>query len=65
MKEVQQLTGLMVALSGFLSASKDKGYPYLKCLKKNNWFVLTRECEEAFTRLNEYFPSHLSFVSRC
>jgi len=27
-KEVQQLTGRVVALSHFLSASGDKGYPY-------------------------------------
>jgi len=35
-KEVQQLTGRMTALSRFLSAGGDKGYPYFQCLKKNN-----------------------------
>jgi len=44
-KEVQQLTGWMTALSRFLSARGDKGYPYFQCSKKNNRFTWTRECE--------------------
>ena len=58
-KEVQQLTGCMAALSRFLSASGDKGYPYFQCLKKNNRFVWTCECEEAFIRLKEYLANPL------
>jgi len=58
-KEVQQLTGRMVALSRFLSVGGDKGYPYCKCLKKNNHFICTPECEEAFIRLKEYPASPL------
>jgi len=38
-KEVQQLTGRMVALSRFVSAGKDQGHPYFQCLKRNNRFV--------------------------
>jgi len=38
MKEVQQLTGRMVALSRFLARSGDKGHPYFQCLKKNEKF---------------------------
>ena len=57
MKEVQQLTGHMTALSRFLSASGDKGYPYFQCLKKNNRFVWTRECEETFIKLKEFLAS--------
>jgi len=38
-KEVQQLTGQMTALSHFLFASGDKGYAYFQCLKKNNCSV--------------------------
>jgi len=56
-KEVQQLTGRMAALSRFLSASGDKGYPYFQCLKKNNRFLWTLECEEAFVKLNAYLAS--------
>ena len=56
-KEVQQLTGQMVALSRFVSASGEKGHPYFQCLKRNNRFVWTKECEEAFVKLKEYLAS--------
>ena len=56
-REVLQLIGHMAALSRFLSASGDKGYPYFQCLQKNNNFVWTKECEEAFTKLKEYLGS--------
>jgi len=38
-KEVQQLTGRMAALSRFVSATGEKGHPYFQCLKRNNRFV--------------------------
>ena len=38
-KEVQQLTGRMVALFRFVSAGADKGHPYFQCLKRNSKFV--------------------------
>ena len=50
-KEVQQLTGRMVSASG------ERGHPYFQCLKRNNRFVWTRECEEAFVKLKEYLAS--------
>ena len=56
-KEVQQLTGRMVALSRFVSASGEKGHPYFQCLKRNNKFVWTKECEEVFVKLKEYLAS--------
>jgi len=56
-KEVQQLTGCMAALSKFVLAGGDKGHPYFQCLKRNNRFVWTRECEEAFEKLKEYLAS--------
>ena len=56
-KKVQQLTERIAALSRFLSASGNKKYPYFQCLKKNNHFVWTNECEEAFTILKEYLAS--------
>jgi len=46
-KEVQQLTRRMAALSRYVSVGGDKGHPYFQCLKRNNRFVWTRECEEA------------------
>jgi len=38
-KEVQQLTGRMAALSRFVSAGAEKGHPYFQCLKRNSRFV--------------------------
>jgi len=48
----------MVALSQFLSVG-DKGYPYFQCLRKNNLFVWTSKCEEAFLKLKEYLANPL------
>ena len=59
MKEVQQLTGRIVALSRFVSAGGDKGHPYFQCLKRNNRFVWTKECEESFLKLKEYLANPL------
>jgi len=56
-KEVKQLTGRMAALSRIVSVGGDKGHPYFQCLKRNNRFVWTRECEEAFVKLKEYLAS--------
>ena len=56
-KEVQQLTGRMAALSRFVSASGETGHPYFQCLKRKNRFVWTKECEEAFVNLKEYLAS--------
>jgi len=46
-KEVQQLIGRMTALSRFVSAEGDKGHPYFQCLKRNNRFVWTKECDSS------------------
>jgi len=56
-KEVQQLMGRMTALSRFVSVGGDKGHPYFQCLRRNNRFFWTRECEEAFENLKKYLPS--------
>ena len=56
-KEVQQLTRRMAALSRFVSIGGDKSHPYFQCLKRNSRFVWTRECEEAFLNLKEYLAS--------
>jgi len=58
-KEVQQLTGRMTALSRFVSVRGDKGHPYFQCLRRNNRFIWTRECEEVFLKLKEYLTSPL------
>ena len=38
-KEVQQLTGRMTALSRFVSAGGEKGHPYFQWLKRNSRFI--------------------------
>jgi len=61
-KEAQQLTRRMVALSRFLAKSGDKGHPYFQCLRKNEKFQWSTESEQAFLRLKEYLsqPSVLN-----
>ena len=56
-KEVQQLTGWLAALSRFVSAGGDKGHPYFQCLRRNSRFVWTEECEAAFLKLKEYLAA--------
>jgi len=56
-KEVQQLTGRMAALSRFVFVGVDKGHPYIQCLKRNSRFVWTEECEAAFLKLKEYLAA--------
>jgi len=56
-KEVQQLTRRMAALSRFVSAGGDKGHPYFQCLRRNSRFVWTAEWEEAFLKLKDVEPS--------
>ena len=56
-KEVQQLTGRMVALSRFVSVGREKGHPYFQCLKRNSCFAWTDECEAVFLQLKEYLAT--------
>ena len=61
-------------LSRFVSAGGEKGHPYFQCLKRNNRFAWTYECETAFLKLKEYLATPAlqatdrrppSFVLRC
>ena len=56
-KEVQQLTVRMAALSRFVSAGGKKGHPYFQCLRRNNRFAWTDECESTFLKLKEYLAT--------
>jgi len=47
----------MATLFRFVSAGGDKGHPYFQCLRRNNRFIWTTECEEAFLNLKEYLAS--------
>nr|KYP57103.1 Retrovirus-related Pol polyprotein from transposon 17.6 [Cajanus cajan]KYP58115.1 Retrovirus-related Pol polyprotein from transposon 17.6 [Cajanus cajan]KYP72586.1 Retrovirus-related Pol polyprotein from transposon 17.6 [Cajanus cajan] len=56
-KEVQQLTGRMTSLSRFLSKAADKSLPLFQCLRKNDRFAWTDECERAFGELKQALTS--------
>jgi hypothetical protein len=55
MKQLQQLTGRIVALNRFISRSIDKCLPFFKILRKA--FMWSDECEEAFNQLKKYLTS--------
>jgi len=56
-KEVQQMTGWMTALSRLVSTGGEKGHPYFQGLKRNSSFAWTDECEAAFLKLKEYLAT--------
>ena len=60
-KEVQHLTGRIVALSGFVSKASDKCQPFFQVLKKA--FSWDTHCEEAFSTLKTYLSSPPIMVS--
>ena len=60
-KEVQRLTGRIVALSRFVSKAIDKRQPFFQVLKKG--FQWDAHCEEAFTTLKTYLSSPSILVS--
>ena len=54
-KEVQKLTGRIVALNRFISRAMDKCLPFFKTLKQA--FAWTDECEAAFQDLKRYLSN--------
>ena len=56
-KEVQSLTGQVVALNRFVSKAIDKCLPFFKVLKKA--FEWTNECQKAFQDLKVYLTTTL------
>ena len=60
-KEVQRLTGRIVALSRFVSRASDKCQPFFQVLKKA--FQSDTKCEEAFSALKTYLSSPPILVS--
>src|SRR5919201_1448521 len=56
-KDIQKLTGCMVALHRFISRLGEKGIPFFKLMKKIGKFEWTEEADEAFNRLKEYLTS--------
>jgi len=56
-KEVQQLTGRLAALSRFLSCVGDKVFSFCASIKKKENFSWTSECEDAFNRVKTFLSS--------
>jgi len=50
-KEVQQLTRRLAALSRFLSCAGDKAFSFFASIKKKENFEWMPECEDAFSRI--------------
>ena len=53
-KEVQKLTGMIVALNRFISRLTDRCRPFFLLLNKWKGFEWTEKCASAFQQLKEY-----------
>jgi hypothetical protein len=58
-KDVQKLTGCMVALNRFISRLGEKGLPFFKLLKRIGKFEWTKKAKGAFGKLKAYLTSSL------
>jgi hypothetical protein len=56
-KEVQYVTGRLVALSRFLSCVDDKAFSFFASIKKKENFEWTSECEDAFCKIKAFLSS--------
>ena len=61
-KEVQKLTGMIVALNRFISRSADRCIPFFLLMNKWKRFEWIEECALAFQQLKEYL-SHPPIIS--
>src|SRR5438105_15774333 len=57
LKDMQRLTGCMVALGRFISRLGERGLPLFKLLKKADRFEWNQEAEQALEDLKEYLSS--------
>ena len=62
-KEVQRLTGRMVALNRFLSKSAVRGSPFFKALRRGPQFEWTSECQKAFDELKAHIAKLSTLTS--
>jgi len=56
-KEVQQLTGQLAALSRLLSCVDDKAFSFFASIKKKGEFKWTPDCEDAFSKIKIFLSS--------
>jgi hypothetical protein len=62
-KDVQELTGCLAALSRFISRLTERPLPFFKLLRKSKPFVWTQEADETFQELKKYLTSLLIMVA--
>jgi hypothetical protein len=63
-KEIQKLTGMMAALSRFISKLGERGMPFYKLLRKADDFQWDDQAAAAFVELKQYLKSLPTLVSR-
>jgi hypothetical protein len=56
-KDVQKLTGCMVALSRFISCLGEKGLPFFKLFKAQEKFVWSKDADKAFAELKRFLTT--------
>jgi hypothetical protein len=56
-KDMQKLTGCMVALNRFISRLRERGLPFFKLLKWQDKFQWTEEAERALQDLKQHLQS--------
>ena len=56
-KELQKLTGKLVALNRFIAKSGEICLPFFKIMKKGVQFQWTGECQAAFDKIKEYLSN--------
>jgi hypothetical protein len=57
LKDLQQQTGSIAALSRFMSRVEDKDHRFFQFIKKVKAFKWTKECEEAFKQIKAFLES--------
>ncbi|GAA0182962.1 hypothetical protein LIER_30466 [Lithospermum erythrorhizon] len=65
-KDIQKLTGCLVALSRFISKSGERNLPFFKNLRRasSTKFYWDDECNKAFEELNEYLGDSPKLLSQ-
>jgi hypothetical protein len=61
-KEIQKLTGMMAALSRFISKLGECGMPFYRLLRKADGFQWDNQAAAAFIELKKYLKSLLTLV---
>jgi hypothetical protein len=61
-KEIQKLTGMMAALSRFISKLEEWGMPFYKLLRKADGFQWDDQAAAAFVEFKQYLKSLLTLV---